>query len=63
MATKKAKVAAYIENSLRDRAEKLAKARGRSLSNLIERVLLKEVEIAIEQGEIEKEPEKISDRG
>ena len=52
VATDKSRVSTYISEALRADIEKLAQARGRSLSNLIERILMREVAKAKEDGEI-----------
>lgn len=56
VATDKSRVSTYIPETLRADIEKLAQARGRSLSNLIERILMREVIKAKEEGEISDDP-------
>jgi len=52
MATDKARLSLYMDRQIKEKAEKLAEARRRSLSNLIETVMLKEIEKAEKAGEI-----------
>jgi cytidylate kinase len=49
VATKKARVVAYLEPEMKERAEKLARSRKRSLSNLLEILIEREV-LNSEQG-------------
>lgn len=44
LTTDKVRVSTYIEQSLKKKAEKAAKAEGRSLSNYIEQLIKKAVE-------------------
>lgn len=52
VATDKEKTFAYIEPNLKRKAERLAKSRARSLSSLIEWLLIQEVRAAEQTGEL-----------
>ncbi|WP_413176502.1 hypothetical protein [Anabaena azotica] len=52
VATDKTRVSTYIEQKLKDDAEKVAKNQGRSLSNYIEQLIKQDVARAKQQGEI-----------
>ena len=43
MATDKVRISTYIDYSLKEDAEKLAEFQGRSLSNLVEQLIKKEI--------------------
>jgi predicted transcriptional regulator len=55
VATNKARLVAYCEPEIKEKLEKLAESRLRSLSNLIESVLVEEVAKAEVNGEISSE--------
>lgn len=55
VATDKARVVAYCDPQTKKRLEKLAAQRLRSLSNLVEAVLVEELARAEESGELSKE--------
>lgn len=50
--TNKAKVFAYIEPELKEKLERLAERRNRSISNLLETLIREEIEQAEEKGEL-----------
>ena len=52
LATDKKKISAYLDDSLKNSAEALAKSRGMSLSTLVAYLLSKEVREAKQSGEI-----------
>ena len=52
VATAKAKVLAYMEPEVREDLERLAAQRNRSMSNLIETLVIDEIRRAIESGEL-----------
>ena len=52
VATNKARLVAYCEPEIKEKLEKLAEARLRSLSNLIESILVEEVAKAERAGEL-----------
>ena len=52
VATDKRKISAYLEDSLKEDAEKLAKLQKRSLSNLIEILLQEAVDKAKSEGKL-----------
>lgn len=52
VSTKKPRVAANVDESIKADAEELANIRRRSLSNLIETLLVKEIEEARKSGEL-----------
>lgn len=54
VATNKARLVSYVEPEIKEKLEKLAEARLRSLSNLIEAVLVDEVAKAEASGELPK---------
>lgn len=54
VATNKARLVAYCEPAIKEKLEKLAGLRLRSLSNLIESVLVEEVNRAEQTGELPK---------
>ena len=51
LATEKKKISAYLDESLKDQAEVLAKSRGMSLSTLVAFLLSREVREAKQSGE------------
>lgn len=53
MATEKVRVSAYIPEDTKSNLEKLADVRDRSVSNLIERLIKKEITEAKAKGEIQ----------
>jgi predicted HicB family RNase H-like nuclease len=53
--TDKTRVSTYIEQKLKELAEKVAAYQGRSLSNYIEQLVKQDVARAIKQGEIQGE--------
>lgn len=55
VATAKAKVFAYIDPDLKKQLEDLAEKRNRSVSNLIETLVMEEVERAKSNGELQPE--------
>lgn len=52
VATNKARIVSYVEPEIKEKLEKLADARLRSLSNLIEAALVEEVARAEANGEL-----------
>lgn len=56
VATNKARLVAYCEPEIKEKLERLAEARLRSLSNLIESVLVEEVAKAEANGELSSDP-------
>ena len=52
VATNKARLVAYCEAEIKEKLEKLAESRLRSLSNLIESILVEEVSKAEASGEL-----------
>ena len=52
VATNKARIVSYVEPEIKEKLEKLADARLRSLSNLIEAALVEEVARAEASGEL-----------
>ncbi len=54
VATNKARLVSYVEPEIKEKLERLAEARLRSLSNLIEAVLVDEVAKAEASGELPK---------
>jgi len=54
VATNKARLVSYVEPEIKEKLEKLAEVRLRSLSNLIEAVLVDEVAKAEASGELPK---------
>lgn len=52
VATNKARIVSYVDPEIKEKLEKLAEARLRSLSNLIEAVLVDEVANAEANGEL-----------
>jgi predicted transcriptional regulator len=56
VATNKARLVAYCEPEIKEKLEKLAEARLRSLSNLIESVLVEEIAKAEANGELRSDP-------
>lgn len=56
VATNKARLVAYCDPEIKEKLERLAEARLRSLSNLIESVLVEEVAKAEASGELEADP-------
>lgn len=52
--TDKTRVSTYIEQKLKELAEKVAAHQGRSLSNYIEQLVKQDVARAIKQGEIQE---------
>ena len=52
VATNKARIVAYCEPEIKEKLEKLAEVRLRSLSNLIESVLVEEIAKAEARGEL-----------
>jgi len=61
VATNKARLVAYCEPEIKEKLERLAELRLRSLSNLIESVLAEEVARAEANGELTLEPSKKND--
>jgi hypothetical protein len=55
VATNKARLVAYCEPGIKEKLERLAESRLRSLSNLIESVLVEEVAKAEANGELSSE--------
>ena len=55
VATNKARLVAYCEPEIKEKLERLAESRLRSLSNLIESVLVEEVAKAEANGELSSE--------
>ena len=53
--TEKKKISVYLDPELKPLAEKLAKARNRSLSNLCESLLLEAVNNALNGGELDED--------
>lgn len=53
--TRKERVGAYVDSEVKVRAEKLARARGMSLSTLVAYLLSAEVRASIKNGELEVE--------
>jgi hypothetical protein len=58
VATNKARLVAYCEPEIKQKLEKLAESRLRSLSNLIESVLVEEIAKAEASGELQPKPRK-----
>ncbi|NJR50648.1 MAG: hypothetical protein HC780_14830 [Leptolyngbyaceae cyanobacterium CSU_1_3] len=56
VATNKARLVAYCEPEIKEKLERLAETRLRSLSNLIESVLVEEVAKAEASGELKVDP-------
>jgi predicted transcriptional regulator len=54
MTTKKIRISVYLEESLKEKLEKLARANKRSVSNLIEASMEEIVKQALKSGEIEE---------
>jgi hypothetical protein len=52
LATDKRKISAYLDEGLKDSAERLAKGRGMSLSTLVAFLLSTEIRIAKNSGEL-----------
>lgn len=57
VATSKAKLFAYLDPELKDDLERLADARNRSLSNLVETLVREEIDRARQSGELPKQAE------
>lgn len=55
VATDKAKLFAYVEPALKDKIERLAETRLRSVSNLVESVMADEIRKAERSGELPSE--------
>lgn len=53
VATDKTRVSTYIEQKLKEEAEKVASLQGRSLSNYIEQLIKQDVARAKKEGEID----------
>ncbi|MBE9057577.1 hypothetical protein [Sphaerospermopsis sp. LEGE 08334] len=53
MATDKIRVSTYIQQTLKEEAEKIADRQGRSLSNYIEQLIKQDVARAKQEGEIQ----------
>jgi predicted HicB family RNase H-like nuclease len=53
VATDKTRVSTYIEQTLKEEAEKVANNQGRSLSNYIEQLIKQDVARAKREGEIQ----------
>ncbi|PSB30195.1 CopG family transcriptional regulator [Stenomitos frigidus ULC18] len=60
VATNKARLVAYCEPEVKEKLERLAESRLRSLSNLIESILVEEVAKAEASGELGTSPERKS---
>ena len=58
VATNKARIVSYVDPEIKGKLEKLAEARLRSLSNLIEAVLVDEVASAEANGELPQDDQK-----
>lgn len=57
LATDKSKVMAYMDGPVKQELERLAEIRNRSMSNLIETLVLAEIQRARESGELPEQSE------